>query len=110
MEDHSQGRLRGMYLHLVVLTFTGWPAVIDGLDGDLARLQQWLRGRMALFAHARRLRRPAGAASCPGFRASAAAVVRSRGKASGRGVVHGHLLEGDKRAAAESISRALFGG
>jgi len=24
--------------------------------------------------------------------------------------VHGHLLEGDKRAAAESMSRALFGG
>ena len=24
--------------------------------------------------------------------------------------VYGHLLEGDKRAAAESMSRALFGG
>jgi integrase len=25
-------------------------------------------------------------------------------------VVYGHLLEGDKRAAAESMSRAMFGG
>ena len=41
-EDHSQGRLR-VYVHLVVLTVTGCPAVTDGLDGDLARLQQWPR-------------------------------------------------------------------
>ena len=39
MEDHSQGRLR-VYVHLVALTVTGWPAFTDGLDGDLARLQQ----------------------------------------------------------------------
>ena len=37
MEDRSQGRLR---VHLIVLTVTGWPAIIGGLDGDLARLQQ----------------------------------------------------------------------
>ena len=39
MEDHGQGRLR-VYVHLVVSTVAGWPAVTDGLDGDLARLQQ----------------------------------------------------------------------
>ena len=32
-----------MYVHLVLLTVTGCPAVTDGLDGDLARLQQWPR-------------------------------------------------------------------
>jgi len=39
MEDDGQGRLR-VYVHQVVLTGTGCPAVTDGLDGDLARLQQ----------------------------------------------------------------------
>jgi hypothetical protein len=42
MEDHSQGRLR-VYVHLVVLTGSDCPAGTDGLDGDLARLQQWPR-------------------------------------------------------------------
>jgi len=32
-----------MYVHLVTLTVTGCPAVTDGLDGNLARLQQWPR-------------------------------------------------------------------
>jgi hypothetical protein len=39
MEDHGQGRLR-VYVHLVALAVTGCPAGTDGLDGDLARLQQ----------------------------------------------------------------------
>jgi hypothetical protein len=42
MEGRRQDRLR-VYVHLVVLTDNGWPAVTDGLDGDLARLQQWPR-------------------------------------------------------------------
>jgi hypothetical protein len=42
MEDHGQGRLR-VYLHWVLLTVIGCPTATDGLDGDVARLQQWLR-------------------------------------------------------------------
>ncbi|SRR6266568_822879 len=55
------------YLHLVVLTVTGWPASTDGLDGSLARLQQRPRREDAPFKHARRVWRPAGAASCSGL-------------------------------------------
>jgi hypothetical protein len=41
-QDRGQGRLR-VYVHLVLLTVTGCPAVTDGLDGDFARLQEWPR-------------------------------------------------------------------
>ena len=88
MQDHGQGRLR-VYVHLVALTATGCPAVTDGLDGDLARLQQWprredgpfaLRGRLWVVVLSR-------CGELAGVRASAAAAVRCCGKASGRRVV-----------------------
>ena len=77
-----------MYVHLVALTVTGRPAVTDGLDGDLARLSTMTApGGWTCSRTRGGLRRPAGAASCPGVRASAAAAVRCRGKASGRRLV-----------------------
>jgi len=39
VEDHGQGHLR-VYVRLVTLTICGCSASADGLDGDLARLQQ----------------------------------------------------------------------
>ena len=69
MEDHSQGRLR-IYVHLATLTVTGSPAATCGLDGDLARLQQWPRREDGPRSRTLGgLRRPASAASCPGVRA-----------------------------------------
>jgi hypothetical protein len=76
-----------MYVHLVALTVTDSPASTDGLDGDLARLQQWPRRRMAPFAHARRVAAPGWCGDLSGVRASAAAAVGGRTKASGRRVV-----------------------
>jgi hypothetical protein len=75
------------YVHLVVLTSTGWPASTDGLDGDLARLQQRPRRKNDPVAHARRVAALSRCGELPGVRASAAAAVRCRGKASGRRVV-----------------------
>ena len=61
MEDHAHGRLRVMYVHLVLLTVSGWPAATDGLDGDLARLQQ--RPRRGRWPRTRVWRGSAGATS-----------------------------------------------
>lgn len=41
-EDHSRGRFR-VYVRLAAFTVRGWPTATEGLDGDLARLQQCLR-------------------------------------------------------------------
>jgi hypothetical protein len=86
MEDHGQGCLR-VYVYLVDLTASGCPAVTDGLDGDLARLQQWPRREDGPVRA-----RAAGCGAQPVRRAArgpcmAAAAVRCRGKASGRRVV-----------------------
>ena len=83
MEDHSQGRLC-VYVHLVSLTATGWPAATGGLDGDLARLQQWPRREDGPFAHTRRVAALSWRGELPGVCASAAAAVGFRAKASGR--------------------------
>ena len=74
MEDHSQGRLR-VYVHLVLLTVTGCPAVTDGLDGDLARLQEWPRREDGPVRVRSAVAAPSWCGGCPGLRASAAAAV-----------------------------------
>lgn len=68
-QGRGQGRLCA-YEHLVLLTVAGWPAVTDGLDGDLARLQQWLRrddgpGRTRAARWGARLARRAARGSVP---------------------------------------------
>jgi hypothetical protein len=69
------------------LTLTGCPVVTDGLDGDLARLQEWPRREDGpVRVRATGLRRSAGAAGARGLRTGG----RRRGyrtKASGRRVV-----------------------
>jgi len=48
-EDHRQGRFR-VYVHLVALAGSGWPAATDSLDCDLKRLSRGSarnRGRSA---------------------------------------------------------------
>ena len=82
-QDQSQGRLR-VYLHLIVLAVTSCPACTDGLDGDLARLQQWPRREDGPFAHTRRVAALSWRGELPGVCASAAAAVGFRAKASGR--------------------------
>ena len=77
-----------MYVHQVVFTITGCPAstrraltaILLGFNDDSA-------GRMAAFAHLAGFRRSTSAASCPRFRALAAAAVGFRTKASGRRMV-----------------------
>jgi hypothetical protein len=54
-------------VRLVLLTVTGWPVVTDGLDGDLARLQQWPRREDGpVRVRAAGLRRSAWCGGCPG--------------------------------------------
>jgi hypothetical protein len=59
-------------------------AVINGLDGDLARLRHARAGMMPPFAHARRVAALSWCGELSGVRASAAADVGFRTKASGR--------------------------
>ena len=99
MEDRGQGRLR-VYVHLVDSTVTGWPASTDGLDGDLARLQQWPRREDGPVRARGGLRRSTGAVSCLGSvprrpPPCAAAVRRAAADWCGgfpTGTFHAHLL------------------
>jgi hypothetical protein len=66
-DGRSQSRLSSRDVRLVLFTVTGWVACTDGLDGDLARLQQWPRREDGPVSRTRGgLRRSAGAANCPG--------------------------------------------
>ena len=68
-EDHDQGRLR-VCVYQVALTVAGGPTVTDGLDGDLARLQEWTRREDGpVRVRAAGLRCPAWCGGCPGIRA-----------------------------------------
>jgi hypothetical protein len=86
-EARSRSRSSSRDVHRAVLTVTGWPASTDGLDGGLARLQQWPRWEDGPFAHAWWVAAPSWCGELSGVRALAAAAVRCRGKASGRRVV-----------------------
>jgi hypothetical protein len=70
----------------ITVKVTVWPASTDGLDGDLARLQQWPRWEDGLFAYSRQVAARLVRRAVRG-RASAAAAVGFRTKASGRRVV-----------------------
>jgi len=91
-EPRSQSRSSSRVRRLVPSTVTGWPAITDGLDGELARLQQWPRREDGPFAHARRVAALSWCGELPGVRylrppPCAAAVRRAaaRGAAVSRG-------------------------
>jgi hypothetical protein len=72
-QDRTEGRprsrpsLRIRAAGELKLSVTGCPVVTDGLDGNLGRLQAWLRREDGLVrVRLAGLRRSAGAASCSG--------------------------------------------
>src|SRR5690348_11034685 len=73
-----------MLCAVVGLRATGCPAATDDFDSDPARLQNGRAGRMALFAHARRVAALGWCGELPGVRPLAPAAVGFRTKASGR--------------------------
>ena len=87
--DRTEGRSRSRSFSRVrapgLLTVTGWPAVTDGLDGDLARLQEWPRREDGpVRVRVAGLRRSADAVGALESAPAAAAVATALRRAAAR--------------------------
>jgi hypothetical protein len=89
--DRTEGRSRSRSSSRVRvprnLTVTGCPAVTDGLEGDLSRLQEWPRweGWSCSRARGRLYGAQPGAAGARGLRTAAAAVATALRRAAAAG-------------------------